>query len=76
MTANIEIGSLGTVSIGSDNYAVKVVRKTAKTLTVEYLYGGQKGSTKIFRNCGGVWSYKSHYILTLGEARQEMDPGF
>lgn len=78
-TENLTVGTLVTICIGSDRYAGKVVKSTRRTCVVEYLYGGMKGDTRTFRLTtadAAYYTYRVHHYLTLGEARQEMDPSF
>lgn len=66
------VGLPCTVGIGSDRYAGKVVKTTAKTITVEW-----NGDTSTFRlSKHGSWRSDRSLYLVVGYAKEYMDPSF
>lgn len=71
--ADLLIGLPATVALGSDRYSAKIVKVTAKTITVEMCYG----NLRTFRNTKRGWRHQKHYHLCIGYAedyspREEM----
>lgn len=62
------VGLPATISIGSDRYAAKVVRVTARTIVVSH---GQ-----VFRFTKRGWQAGRSYRLAVGYAEDYRDPSF
>lgn len=67
------LGLPATISIGSDSYAARVVKTTAKTITAAYDHSGKQMT---FRATKHGWTYRKHHHLAVGFARDYRDPSF
>lgn len=78
-TENLTVGTEVTIHIGSDRYAAKIVKSTARTCVAEYTAGGMKGKQLTFRlttrDAFYYTSGRSHY-LRLDGAHHVMNPSF
>ena len=68
------VGLPATIHIGSDRYAAKVVRVTAKTIVVSRHEGDTDG--QVFRFTKRGWQAGRSYRLTVGYAEDYRDPSF
>lgn len=73
------IGLPCTVQIGSDHYSAKIIKVTAKTITVEcgFTHGNPISDKMTFRRTKyGQWTCRKHFILTVGVAETRWCPEF